>query len=436
MTCRQRSRASSTKKRSTSVITRKWTRLHPPFPSPVDSAPRNGGGLSSGGSSSGSGVRSWEQLVRETGADSDSGKIHYGTPLPPDNEEASSDKNLLREVLAGEPAPSDIIFKDPSLSELHLPPVDQPPAVSFTLPPDLAAPNAEDSSILSSSLPFGPGQSGFTSDVWGPPSSGVDLLRPGPPTHLSGDSQERTDEMSDPQFVGAPSEDSSHALLGAMPAGSGHDESSAVDLGSHGVIDLPYPLGLDSSVESARMKRTNPPAPPSRGADPESGAVDLLAASEEFDLGLSDVTTTPSWEAAREDLPPTVPMVPAGKNRVLAWAGGGAAGLLVGVAACAGIWFAGLLPTQTAKTTTAPVAAPPSPELAELRAQAVAANQAREEEAKKTVAANAEAQLRRRISWPRPLSSPRPPPPKFRQRRNRAARLPPRCDRPKPDRPD
>jgi hypothetical protein len=174
-----------------------------------------------------------------------------------------------------------------------------------------------------------------------------------------------------------------------MPAGAEHDESSAVDLGSHAAIDLPFPLGLDSTVQSARRK----PAP-LQGPDSESGAVDLLASGDEFDLGLSDVNTTPSWEAAREELPPTVPMVPAGKARLMAWAGGGTAGLLAGVALCAGLWFAGLAPNQSAKPNTTPTAAP-QPDLGDWPARVHAANQARDDEAKKTAAATAEAQRAR-----------------------------------------
>jgi hypothetical protein len=342
--------------------------------------PRNGGS-SSGGSSSG--VRSWDELVRETATDSDSGVVHYGTPLAPDADEAASDKDLLREVLAGEPPPSDIILKDPSNSYRALPKSADAPA-QFTLPPDLAATRPGDSSILSHSLPTQPGQSGIESDVWGPPSSGVDLLRPGPPSNLSGDSMQPTDEVSGPPIFAH--EDSAHAV-GEMPSGVGHDESSAVDLGAHGPTDLPFPLGVDSSVQSARMSRARKAEPPSHGDDPESGTVDLLAGGEEFDLGLSDVSATPSWEAAREDMPPTVPMVPAGKARLTAWAGGGAAGLLAGVAACAGIWFAGLLPNQSAKTAVTPNSTQPLADIANLRAQIQSANQARDEEAKKSAAA-------------------------------------------------
>jgi hypothetical protein len=117
--------------------------------------------------------------------------------------------------------------------------------------------------------------------------------------------------------------------------------------------------------------------------------VDLRATGvDEFELGLVDSNATPSWAVAREDLPPTVPMVPA-KARLAAWVGGGAAGLLAGVAVCAGLWFAGLVPNPTAKSTTTATA---TPDLGEWPARVRAATEARDEEVKKSAAATADAQ--------------------------------------------
>src|SRR3954471_15602724 len=65
----------------------------------------------SGSHNSGSGVRSWEQLVREAGGEPDPGRVRAHKPAGAD--EAASDQDLLKEVLAGEPPPSSIIFKDP-----------------------------------------------------------------------------------------------------------------------------------------------------------------------------------------------------------------------------------------------------------------------------------------------------------------------------------
>jgi hypothetical protein len=311
--------------------------------------------------------------------------VHYGTPTPTDDTEAASDKDLLREVLADEPPPSDIVLKDQSQAEFTLPPSGETPSSPFVIPGDPRASRPDDSSILSSSLPSVPGQSGLISDVFGS-SSRVDLLRPGAAANQSSGSLQRTEEMDDPRFVGPPSGDSAQALLGASSAQDAHDESSAVNLGAHGVIDLPF--GLNSTVESTRMGPNRKPEPQAYEPGPESGAVDLRATGvDEFDLGLVDSNATPSWAAARADLPPTVPMVPA-KARLAAWVGGGAGGLLAGVAVCAGLWFAGLVPNPTAKTTTATA----MPDLGDWPARVQAATAARDEEVKKSAAATSDAQ--------------------------------------------
>ena len=87
--------------------------------------------------------------------------------------------------------------------------------------------------------------------------------------------------------------------------------------------------------------------------------VDLLTPSREFDVSMPESTTTPSWAAAREDMPPTVPMVPA-KARLTAWAGGGAVGFLVGAVASFGLWYfywqpatAPITPTRSSDNTSA-----------------------------------------------------------------------------------
>ena len=199
--------------------------------------------------------------------------------------------------------------------------------------------------------------------------------------------------MSDSQLVEPPSGDSSNMLLGAGAADEGLG-GSAVDLGSRGMVDLPFPLGVDSTVGS-RIGSGRKPAAPASAVDPDSGTVDLLAGGDEFDLGLVEPATSPSWAAAREDLPPTVPMVPAGKGRLMAWAGGGAGGVLAGVALCAGLWFAGLVPNQSAKSTTGttPAANPQQSDTAGLSAQVLQAmTTQRDDEAKKAAAATADAQ--------------------------------------------
>ena len=351
-----------------------------------------------------SAIRSWEDLVREAAAEPDAEEVSHEPSSAASNFDADSDKDLLHAVLADEQPPSKIILKDPSQGEMPaLPPEpkvkptgdpesvlgefeDVPASASgtslsspsgrFALPPELAAtrpdepasgaalrpPSADDdafhiaadlerpdnSSILGHSSPTGASNSGLPSDLWGS-SSRVDLLKPGTPLEMSSGSLERTDEVDDSSIVRAPSGDSSQSLFGAGPDSG--VESSAVDLGGRPLADLPFPLGLDSSVGSSVVRPDRPIEPPSK-PEPDSGTVDLLSAAE-FDLGLPESQTSPSWADAREDLPPTVPLVPAGQGRGIAWVGGGTAGLLVGVAACAGLWFAGWVPAKSAGPASA-----------------------------------------------------------------------------------
>jgi tetratricopeptide (TPR) repeat protein len=316
-------------------------------------------------------VRSWEQLVRESAAEPGAEHVEQGAVAPADDIDPISDKDLLREVLADEPPPSNIIMKDPSAGELPALKAESndPSFSSFVLPPDLAATRPGDSSVLGHAPPAG----SFTSDVWGS-SSDVDLLRP---SNSSSGLLQPTDEVANPPLAQPASGDSSKALGDAPLPGA---ESSAVDLGAHSAVDLPFPLGVDSTVGPA-SRRSH-----AHIDSPDSGTVDLMAAGEEFDVGLSDSTTSPSWAAAREDLPPTVPMVPA-KARLMAWAGGGGAGLLVGVAACAVLWWAGVVPNQSAK----PVASVPAADTSRYQAQVQAAEQARDDAAKKAEAETANA---------------------------------------------
>ena len=332
------------------------------------------------GGSSASGVRSWKDLVKDSAAEPVAEKVDYVTVAPAEDIDPASDKHLLHEVLADEPPPSSIILKDPSAGQMPAlkAGTNEPSSGSFVLPPDLAAtkPVADlaatkpgDSSVLGHVPPTG----SVASDIWGG-SSGIDLLRP--PDSSSGLLQ-HTDEMENPPLARPASGDSSKALGDATPVGS---ESSTVDLGSH-AIDLPFPLGLDSTVAPSDRQ-----APAVHADAPDSGTVDLLAAGEEFGPGLSDSTTSPSWTQSREDLPPTVAMVPA-KSRLTAWAGGGGAGLLVGIAACAGLWWAGVVPNQSAK----PIAPVPQADTSRLQAQIQAADQARDDATKKADAAVADA---------------------------------------------
>jgi len=295
-------------------------------------------------------IRSWNQLVKETAAEDDD--VSYDPPAGPDAAEAASDRDLLREVLADEPPPSAIILKDPSATDQ---PAFRPPSRKsdpesvlgdleagpasggdpFALPPDLAATRPDGAS--------GDGRS----------SSRVDLLNS--PVPRSSGSLQRTDEVGPPPLVRPPSGESSDTLLGGpIPGGT---ESSAVDLGSEPVIDLPFPLGLDSTVGSSVVRPAAERTEPLSKPEPDSGTVDLLRSSAEFNLPPSAGGTSPSWAAAREDLPPTVPLVPAGKARLTAWAGGGAVGLVAGLAACVAAWFGGFVPDRFSTTTRPPTQA-------------------------------------------------------------------------------
>ena len=357
------------------------------------------GGSLSGGSSSG--IRSWNEIVRGSGSGVEADdSVRYDQAPNAEDKDAVSDKDLLREVLASEPPPSKIVMKDPSAEMRALPSQPRPTSdperaldeistaqsasadhgvhngpksAPFELPPELTATRPGDSSILGHDLPVMPGQSGFTSDVWGS-SSNVDFMRPGLPFDISSGSMERTEEVDRPPMLGRPRGDSSFTRLGDhLDEG---DDSSAVDLGSQPAIDLPFPLGVDSSAGSAVFG--SPRNPPSADSTGDSGHVDLLTPSREFDVNLPESNTTPSWAAAREDLPPTVPMVPAGKAQFAAWAGGGAGGLIAGVTLCAGLWMAGVVPNQSPKPNVPQIAGPSSKELDDAKTQVQEAAQQRD----------------------------------------------------------
>jgi hypothetical protein len=334
------------------------------------------------GPRSGSSVITWKELVQQQSSDDEALEVHAGDD---DDLDVDSDKDLLREVLADEPPPSGIIYKDPSGHEVPaLPP--QPPAgadrkgpgSSFVLPPSLeaaraagaaddlgprppGADSAEDVTLVPGGEPGGssilparlPGGSGVGSDVWSE-SSRVDLLGDVPPG-LSSDALGRTDEIGGPPAAPPPSDDGL-GLPGRVPPA---DESSAVDLGAEPMIELPFPLGLDSSVSSAVMPGATAPARPPAAGEADSGQVDLLASSREFELGLRPPGASTADElAARREPPSTVPLATADRGRAVAWAGGGAIGLLAGVAATFGLMSAGLLPGQSRGRPDRPLAAP------------------------------------------------------------------------------
>jgi hypothetical protein len=331
------------------------------------SSPRNGG--------SSSGVRSWEELVKESA--SDSGIIPAGiSPAAHDDEiDPASDQDLLKEVLADEPPPSDLILKDPSHAHTALPVDGDSKVRAFELPPELAGSRPGDSSILTMPPPD-PGQSGMGSDIFGS-SSRVDLLRTGGPA--SGGSAEA---LSGPQSA-VPGAGDSQTFLTETP-GPGA-EASAVDLGGQEHVDLPF--RADSGVKVA-----GPPShgPRSGGYGPDSGTVDLLGPGDE-ELGFSDSMTSPGEVKPPKRLPPVVIR----KGSPSAWLGGGAAGLVLGILIFGGLWYAGVVPNQKPQPAAQPVvqtAAAPASDNGDWPARVQAAEKARDDEAKKAADAAAEAQ--------------------------------------------
>jgi hypothetical protein len=280
-------------------------------------------------------------------------------------------------VLADEPPPSSLILKDPSQSHTALPAEDDSKVQAFKLPPELAGSRPGDSSILTA-LPSNPDQSGMGSDIFGS-SSRVDLTRPGAPA--PGDSAEA---LSGPQSA-VPGPGDSQMFLTETP-GPG-SEASAVDLGGQEHVELPF--RGDSGV-----KVGGPPShgPRSGGHGPDSGTVDLLAPGEE-ELGFSDSMTSPGEVKPPKRLPPVV----IHKGSPIAWLGGGAAGLLIGLLAFGGLWYAGVVPNQKAQPAPQPVAqapaqtAAPAPDHGDWPARVQAAETARADEAKKAADAAAEA---------------------------------------------
>jgi hypothetical protein len=277
-----------------------------------------------------SAVRSWEQVVQDTA--SESGVLPIRMPSA-DEIELASDTDLLKEVLADEPSPSKIVLKDPTNGEVPaLPAGGEPKSGAFELPPELATSRAGDSSILTSHG-SGVGLDGSASDVWGS-SSRVDLLGPhGAPGADSG-SLQLTEKMQ-PRVNHSVHDDSS---VLAHAADGGH-ASSTVDLGSQS-DDATFPL--ESGVSARAVAKRRPAVA---------------------------VASTPV----------------VGGSRFALLAGGAVAGLFVGFAVCAGLWWAGILPDHGARPSAANGAG-------DWPVRLQASERARAEEAKKTAGAVAETQ--------------------------------------------
>ncbi len=316
------------------------------------------GVLPGSGPLSGSSVLSWNDLVKQqsaAGADDEDLPVYRGGDVcDPD-----SDKDLLKQVLADAAAapPSDVIYKDPSNFEVPALPrslADRPPAASppaaraaaedsaFILPPELIDPRApaapEDSAVVGRHPGAGPAPSSHSGDIWVTESSRVDLLGEPPPA-LPASSLQRTEKIGGEPPILRPPDDPT--LLHPYPPGG---DDSAVELGSDPEIQLP-PLPESSHVRG-RRRRPRPVRAklPPEGPPPDSGTVDLATASSEFELDLDEGQAPPHTAHESDALPTTVPLVPAGRSRWASWLGAGLVGLGTGVAACAGLWYAGLTP--------------------------------------------------------------------------------------------
>ncbi len=382
---------------------------------------------------SGSSIVSWDELARAHGPSEGEDFIVVDDQNGIDFD-AASDIDLLHKVLSNDPPPSAIILKDPSSPDTPALPHDDEPydaaesalegfddpdgppsskassrrlprvapsrppsdAEAFTLPPELAshtkvdAPPEHDeddefrhpaaaggtgtSSILDDA-PIGSGHSGISSDVWAD-SSRVDLLATPKPLEFSSESLGHTDGVDASSSVSFPRPGDSATLLGDSP--DSDIESSAVDLGSQAAIDLPFPLGLDSSVGSSTTQTSK--SKPSGSQSSDSGTVDLLAGSGEFDLGtvtgMSSVVRQLRTE--RDDLPPTTPLNAPRAGRAGAWLGGSLIGLAAGVVAAAGIWYLGYIPpSEQYASLAAPLKKPlPAPAAATAAALTAAEDKA------------------------------------------------------------
>lgn len=143
---------------------------------------------------------------------------------------------------------------------------------------------------------------------------------------------------------------------GKKPAPRPADDSD-VDLGT-----LPPPPEDAAHIGSRRSASSDVEL--ARRAPPRADSAVNLGMSALADSG---VDLADDDRSRRQQ---TVPAEPA-PGRAGAWVGGGVAGALLGVAACVGVWFSGLLPgSQDGGRTTAPPVAQADAELKTLRAEA------------------------------------------------------------------
>lgn len=135
------------------------------------------------------------------------------------------------------------------------------------------------------------------------------------------------------------------AEVGAAVTPSG--ESSAIDLGSQSVVDLPYPIEGSSSTSGTKSKSGRS----SKRHRADSGRVDLVAGNGD-DLANAQGLTAVGSGLRRGTGDPSTKRVDVARASSSGWVGGGLIGGLTGVAICAGIWFSGALDRPAAQQST------------------------------------------------------------------------------------
>ncbi|MBX7103948.1 MAG: hypothetical protein K1X57_07695 [Gemmataceae bacterium] len=282
---------------------------------------------------SGTSIVSWADLMKARS--DEAGAFDLEGPESIDFD-AASDRDILKKALNDEP---------PS-GKLNVSPGEAAPA-------DKKATGKRDTdSILDFLIEDEQASSILTPDRPGD-SSRINLLRD--VTGKTGSSQklDKTDQYDSPLIV-SPDDDDAAAEIGAIPVGG--IESSAVDLGSQSVIDLPFPA-VDSKVMGPGSGRRKSRSGSSQG---DSGTVDLLGSGKGSGLSTVPGLTAVAGSARRDqDLPATTPVEfqPRGNGWI-----NGVLGGLAGVAVCVGVWMSGALPGSGSKP--APKAAAPTIDLA------------------------------------------------------------------------
>jgi hypothetical protein len=243
-----------------------------------------------------------------------------------DEIELAQDSDLLREVLAGDKPPSKIVLKDPTHGETAAYRPEDEPKSGKFDLPPELATRAGDSSILTPPSAVGLGSA--ASDVWAS-SSRVDLLGPDKPNGVDSGSLQQTEKM--------------HSRAGLRA----HDNSSVLVSGPDGGI--------------------------------ESSTVDLTSPSDDAPRFVESGAGAPAVARRRPVIRPAATR-PTHRPTLLA----GVTGLLIGGLVCTVLWWTGVVSNETARTPVVKA------DLGDWPARIRAAEQARDEAARKAAVASAE----------------------------------------------